>query len=591
MLKKLLLPVMAGCLLILPASALLGQSYREDNFRVKYYNIRFELNPANKVFRSHQEVTFTNASDQNLSYLAFILNSFLIIDDIKLVDAQGNRLEVKNKKESPVTFSQKDDSKKFIFETAKEIKAGADVILNLKYHLDPQYVYEEVPENIWSLVISPRTSYAIGPVTGHNPICGRLSAPFAVTIKYPDNWLSCVPGDLVSFKKEKGFRIDTYRCRIKNIPTFSCAPYKKMERKKKGLSVEFYTYPGQSIEEELVENTFKIVDLFFKYFGDNGTKSYKFAAVGRLNHPRGGGESKGNTIYYSDKTMRDYTERKAGITTFIAHEVFHNWNLWSLYWEGKLGEWFGEGGANFFAAWAMEKLLGIEDASKVRKGILQGFITDEGHKSGENLENVRKTGAPERALIYRYGALVWEQLRQKIGDEKFLAAMGEFFRTYSFKNVNADKFFSIIKAKSGIDMEQYMAPWFKHNAVVDLLIPDVHTRKEGEEFTTRVVIEVKADRDYPILTRLGYRLPGEKDLQLVDVSLPRKGKHQLTIKSKEKPTAIQIDPFYRVPQVNLDNNTWQPHGMDSGGPIKAFGHREGSKKLFEKRCNVWKKYY
>jgi hypothetical protein len=561
MLKKLFLPVMAGCLIILSASTLLGQSSREDNFGVKYYDMWFELDPANKVFRSHQKVTFTNRAGKNLSYLAFLLHSTLIIDDIKLVDAQGNQLEVKNKKEFPVTFSQKDDGKKLILETAKEIKAGADVILHLKYHLDPQYVYEEVPENIWFLVISPRASYAIGPYLGHNPLCGSIPAPFAVTIKYPDNWLSCVPGDLVSFKKEKGFRIDTYCCRIKNIPTFACAPYKKMERKKKGLSVEFYTYPGQSIEEELVENTFKIVNLFFKYFGDNGTKSYKFAAVGRLNHPRGGGESKGNTIYYSDKTMKNYTERKAQITTFIAHEVFHNWNLWSLYWEGKLAEWFGEGGANFFAAWAMEKLLGIEDASKVRKGILQGFITDEGHKSGENLENVRKTGTPERALIYRYGALVWEQLRQKIGDEKFLAAMGELFRTYSFKYVNADKFFSIIKAKSGMDMEQYMAPWFKHNAVVDLLIPDVHTSKEGEGFTTRVVIEVKADRDYPILTQLGYRLPGAKDLKLLDVSLTRKGKHQLTIKSKEKPTTIRIDPFYRVPQVNLDNNTWQAHGM------------------------------
>jgi hypothetical protein len=557
MLKKLFLPVMAGCLLILSVSNLLGQSSEGDNFGVKYYDIRFELDPANKVFRSHQKVTFTNRAEKNLSYLAFILNSTLIIDDIKIMDPQGNQLEVKSKKESMVTFYRKDDGKKLILETAKEIKAGADVILHLKYHLDPQYVYEEVPDNLWFLVISPRASYAIGPFTGHNPHCGNITAPFTVTIKYPDNWLSCVPGDLVSFKKENGFRIDTYRCRIKNIPTFSCAPYKKIERKKKGLSVEFYTYPGQSIEEELVDNTFKIVNLFFKYFGDNGTKSYKFAAVGRLNHPIWLGESKGNTIYYTDIMLNDYTEKKAQITSFIAHEVFHNWNLWSLYWEGKLREWFGEGGGDFFGAWAMEKLLGIEEASTVRKRYLWIFITNEGHKSGKNLENVEKTGNPEWALIYRYGALVWEQLRQRLGDEKFQAAMGEFFRTYSFKNVNADKFFSIIKAKSGIDMEQYMAPWFKHNAVVDLLIPDVHTSKEGEGYTTRIVIEVKADRDYPIVTQLGYRLPGSKDLQIMDVSLMRKGKHPVTIKSKEKPTTIQIDPFYRVPQVNLENNTWQ----------------------------------
>jgi hypothetical protein len=557
MLKKLFLPVMAGCLMILAALTLLGQSSEADNFHAKYYKIRFELDPANKVFRSHQEVTFSNASGQNLSYLAFILNSTLIIDDIKIADAQGADLEIKNQKESTMTFSQKDDRKKLILETAKEIKAGADVILHLEYHLDPQYVYEEVPENLYFLVISPRSCYAIGYLLGHNPLCGWNSAPFDITIKYPDQWLSCVPGELVSFKKEEGFRIDTYRCRIKNNPTFSCAPYKKMERKKNRLSVEFYTYPGQSIEEELVENTFKIVNLFFNYFNDNGTQSYKFAAVGRLNHPRGGGESKGNTIYYSDMTMKNYAEKKPQITAFVAHEVFHNWNLFSLYWGGKLAEWFGEGGGNFFSAWAVEKILGIEEASKVREDYLRRFILYEGHKSGENLENVEKTGTAEGALIYNYGALVWEQLRQKMGDKKFLAAMGDIFRTYSFKDVDADKFFTILKSKSGMDMEQYMAPWFKHNAVVDLLISDVQTSQQGQGFTTRVVIEVKADRDYPILTQLGYRVPGAKDLQLIDVSLTRMGKHPLTIKSKEKPTTIWIDPLYRVPQVNLDNNTWQ----------------------------------
>lgn len=93
MLKKIFLPVMAGCLLILSVSTLLGQSSEEENFGVKYYDLWFELDPANKVFRSQQKVTLTNLAGKNLSYLAFILNSTLIVDDIKMREKKDLSVE------------------------------------------------------------------------------------------------------------------------------------------------------------------------------------------------------------------------------------------------------------------------------------------------------------------------------------------------------------------------------------------------------------------------------------------------------------------------------------------------------------------
>jgi hypothetical protein len=52
-----------------------------------------------------------------------------------------------------------------------------------------------------------------------------------------------------------GFLIPT------NTPTFACAAYKKIVRKKGDVAVEFYLYPGQKYTEKMIDYTFKVVGL------------------------------------------------------------------------------------------------------------------------------------------------------------------------------------------------------------------------------------------------------------------------------------------------------------------------------------------
>jgi hypothetical protein len=46
-------------------------------------------------------------------------------------------------------------------------------------------------------------------------------------------------------------------------------------------------------------------------------------------------------------------------------------------------------------------------------------------------------------------------------------------------------------------------------------------------------------------------------MQVQPIAFTKKGLHTLSIKSDQKPIFIHVDPFYRVPQVNLDNSIWQ----------------------------------
>jgi hypothetical protein len=71
-----------------------------------------------------------------------------------------------------------------------------------------------------------------------------------------------------------------------------------------------------------------------------------------------------------------------------------------------------------------------------------------------------------------------------------------------------------------------------------------------------VEVTVDADRDYELFTSIGYRTASQQEMVTIDLHLTRRGAYKIAFESDVRPVFIQIDPAYRVPQVNLDSNTW-----------------------------------
>ncbi len=145
-------------------------------------------------------------------------------------------------------------------------------------------------------------------------------------------------------------------------------------------------YPRQKYREEMIDYTFKVVDLYLNVFGNNGTSIYRFGTVGKINATRSGGENKGNAIYLPDLVTKNYIESEEGKGIFkfyVNHEIFHNWNLFYVQWSGKLYEWFGEGGADFIAAWAFEQLEGEESGGAARRYFTERFSQEKGYSSAK----------------------------------------------------------------------------------------------------------------------------------------------------------------------------------------------------------------
>ena len=106
-------------------------------------------------------------------------------------------------------------------------------------------------------------------------------------------------------------------------------------------------------------------------------------------------------------------------------------------------------------------------------------------------------------------------------------------------------------------MADYLDQWIHHNARIDLSIGQVNIQERDGLYHTEVEIWVDSDQDYELLTSIGYKTASQEEMVAIHVHVTQKGAYKITFESGAKPVFIQIDPACRVPQVNLDSNTWR----------------------------------
>ncbi len=529
-------------------------------FRILNQDQVYEINPKKNLFQSEQTYTLENAGSENTRKIVFGVHPQLQIQAIILKNSEGGILPHKVVKTSASDFRLGSRFEVYELETETDIAPRQVLNFHIQYSLNPDAVTES-PKYWGGLTVSRNASYAIWPATGNNVVFGlNYSSPFVIRIRYPEGTMTCAPGNRVSTEKNAEYLVDTYESKKPNIPTFSCAPYKKVERRSGKLSVEFFIYPHETLPEEMAGFLFSAVDLFSKHFGDNGTHDFRVATAGPYNSGFPNAENKGNCVFMMDCMLRDALKTPEGKLTYLSilfHEIFHDWNLFSLDWRGDYEEWFGEGGATFIQAWAAEIILGQDAARSVRRKTLNDFIARKGFRAQTALAKAQKTSAAERALIYSYGALVWEQLRQKLGDDVFFAGFSDFIKKNLFKEAGWPDLLRCWKTYTKINIREYLVPWIDHNAQISLALDKVETLAKSGRYDTEVIINVDSDQDYEILTSLEYKI--EKDEKAISIPLRfiKKGVQTVRFASDKAPLSMILDPDYRVPRMTDDRLTWE----------------------------------
>ena len=168
------------------------------------------------------------------------------------------------------------------------------------------------------------------------------------------------------------------------------------------------------------------------------------------------------------------------------------------------------------------------------------------------------SGDKSRALMYDFGALVWEQLRQKIGETALIDGLAKFYEKYPFQVRTIDDFFTCLQDNTMVDVREYMDQWINHNTKIELSIEKVDYEKIGAIGKCEVNVQITADRDYELFTELGYRFADESDWESIPLHFMRQGEeNKISFDCESKPVMIQLDPFHRIPHINLENCVWR----------------------------------
>jgi hypothetical protein len=516
------------------------------------------LDPEHGRFRSSQDVLIRNTSGTAADSVAFNSHPSLAIVKVTVSEANGTEIGVGK----PQVRGEVSVFRDYVFDVI-EVELGTAVAPDETVNLHIEYELKadgalDAPRDMYEFTISPQACYSV--YIGCNPLFGSASgAPYEMTVRYPDDYVLCVPGELVTSTIVDGDRVDTYRSAAPLQPSFSCARYRKIVKADEKVTLEYFLYRQEEFDDEMAQITFDILSLYTRYFGSRGANVYRYATVGPVNAPYPSGENKGATNFVTDFAAREFdADSPDGLLSYfrlMSHELYHKWNLGDVTWaDVRLFEWFGEGGANFVSAWAAERIVGLDAGATIRRRYSEGVVRSECQKLEVTLENVTKTGGDDH-LLYNYGALVWEQLRQKLGDEAFWAGLTDFYAKHAGRQVLFEDLIACLQARTAADVAAYLEQFTRHNARIDLSIATVKTLAEADRWTSTIEILVDADGDYELTTAIGVR-DQDGEMETTPIRLTGRGSQTFVVTSSAPPEAIIVDPYFRLPQTNLENDVW-----------------------------------
>ncbi|MFW9994661.1 MAG: M1 family aminopeptidase [Candidatus Odinarchaeota archaeon] len=535
---------------------------------VLYYELYFDIDPENGLFRSIQNVTIRSLASSSI--ISFYLHSDLEISDIEIRDNETNDVSIDGWEMDYNRLTQGQADMEFaLVEVNLHDFAGQDrqYYIQLEYSIKPEAIADDVGYELLRFTVSKQGTRALGWPSGAIPVFVseiNYAAPHSIEIKHPNDISCIVTGKRVSTVEEGDYTIETYLSnRLQaTAPSFSCDTYRTMTLTRSEVTVEFFYFEGEAISEEILDQILQGILLFKEHLGDTGDRHYQFGYV-EVGDSLTGGTSRRNTIFMRTgryKNLETDLKDRVLLVTFLFHEIAHNWNgfVQGESWSGnEYFLWYQEGGANFLAAWACEKTMGAEAASIFRKYNLERYELFKGYESLFSMKTITSTvlsELPEIAVAYEYAGVVWEQLFSKLGNKTLFSGLSDFTREYWLNGewnglVTIDDLFSSFENYTEIDVENFLDQWGTSNAVIEMAVTGTRTEKQGDTYETTVEINVVTDRDYEIFTSLGYSTGS--GMELVDVHLTERGKQAVTFTSGEKPGSIEIDPEYKVPRIGV----------------------------------------
>lgn len=261
----------------------------------------------------------------------------------------------------------------------------------------------------------------------------------------------------------------------------------------------------------------------------------------------------------------------------IAHEVGHNWFFGMVGNNETYRASLDEGFTQFLTSWCMKKAKGQfynpndVDFSSVYAGYMYDAIDGEDavlNTHSDDFNNAVGHGGGYRHVYYKTATMLYN-LQYVLGDSVFQKAMQDYVSQWKICHPYIEDFRASIIMSAKTDLNWFFDQWFETTKYCDYGIAKV---KEGKDGVWNIKLKRKGDMIMPVDLRIStadgsrlnitvpvsnYKKPGTanaKDVWLGWGSLRKTYTLSLHLNSAIK--AVELDPTYRLADINRLNNNW-----------------------------------
>ena len=376
-------------------------------------------------------------------------------------------------------------------------------------------------------LIEPRGVYLAGS-THWVPQIGHALVTYTLAVELPAGWKSVSQGERTSSIVPERWSVATPTEEVHLI----AAPFTEYSRDAGGVKAfAFLRKPDQALADRYLGATAQYLEM---YRGLLGPYPYsKFALV--------------ENFWETGYGMPSFTLLGEQVIRFpfilhssYPHELLHNWWGNGVFVDLAGGNWC-EGLTAYLADHLIAEQRG--QGAEHRRAILQrvtDYVTPENDFPPSRF--LSRHDAVTEAIGYGKTAMMWNMLREKVGDAQFIKALQTFYRDNRFREASYDDIEMSFEAVSGLDLRPFFDQWIRNvgapelkldhaaadGAHLDITLSQV---QPGRFFTLDVPVAIATDQGIETRT---VSMPSDR--ARVDVSFDLKGPAR----------RVEIDPQFAL---------------------------------------------
>lgn len=445
------------------------------------YKIQLSLDEKNKKIFGYERVKFKNNYSTALKDVVFHLypdsyNSAETRPSIGSAAKKLSKSEIGDIKINSVTYNGKkvkynEDNQILKFKLDKELKPGeeAEVLIDftlkipkskdrLGYHEDEYSITNWYP--ILSIYDEAQGLWDENPFHPVGESNYSDCSDYQVEILVPEGMVVVTSGVQKGKEKQEGLEKHIFQAdNIRDFVFFMSYDYKVLSRDVNGVKVNSYYLEHESTAKRMLDLSCKSLEFFSKTYGEYPYSEYDVVET----HLSGGAMEYPTVTQMGPYTKMNETPSPNKLTfedEAVVHETAHQW-FYSIIGNNEFKDpILDESFTSYATALFFENLYGEYNELAVKRA----FLT---YVYKYNPPIYRSTDQYSwndfSVIVYKIGPIVLEDLRRKVGDEKFDDIFKTYYNRYKYKNATLDGFLDIIEEKAGSEVREYIRKAFTSN--------------------------------------------------------------------------------------------------------------------------------